>query len=152
MGAARSIPADATVATIERPVAQRETALRHLRCDHGPEMTAHASRDCCRLADTGTSYIEPDAVGEGVGGVSVISGYRTNLVESVIAGRRIARGTGLSRQAVRRYIEADGLKPGGPELGEGQIARLALSSTRHGRRRSLVSICWHRGRSRSRAG
>ena len=35
-----------------------------------------------------------------------------------LSQRRIARGTGLSRQTVRRYIEAAeaaGLKPGGPE-------------------------------------
>ena len=45
--------------------------------------------------------------------------------------RRIARGTGLSRQTVRRYIEAAGLRPGGPEPGEEQLAALAtLSSTR----------------------
>ena len=51
-----------------------------------------------------------------------------------LSQRRIARGTGLSRQTVRRYIEAAeaaGLKPGGPEPGEEQLARLAtLSSTR----------------------
>ena len=51
-----------------------------------------------------------------------------------LSQRRIARGTGLSRQTVRRYIEAAeaaGLKAGGPEPGEEQLARLAtLSSTR----------------------
>ena len=51
-----------------------------------------------------------------------------------LSQRRIARGTGLSRQTVRRYVEAAeaaGLKPGGPEPGEEQLARLAtLSSTR----------------------
>ena len=42
-----------------------------------------------------------------------------------LSQRRIARGTGLSRQTVRRYIEAAeaaGLKPGGPEPGEEQLA------------------------------
>ena len=37
-----------------------------------------------------------------------------------LSQRRIARGTGLSRQTVRRYIEAAeaaGLKPGGPRAG-----------------------------------
>ena len=51
-----------------------------------------------------------------------------------LSQRRIARGTGLSRQTVRRYIdaaEAAGLKPGGPEPSEEQLARLAtLSPTR----------------------
>ena len=52
--------------------------------------------------------------------------YRAGLSQ-----RRIARGTGLLRQTVRRYIEAAGLKPRGPEPGEEKLARLAtLSSTR----------------------
>lgn len=57
--AQRSITADATVATLERLVAQRGTAPRHVRCDHGPELTAHALRDWCRLTGAGASYIEP---------------------------------------------------------------------------------------------
>ena len=35
-----------------------------------------------------------------------------------LSQRRIAAGTGLSRVTVRRYIEAAGLRPGGPEPGE----------------------------------
>ena len=48
-----------------------------------------------------------------------------------LSQRRIARGTGLSRVTVRRYIEAAetaGLKPGGPEPSEEQLARLATLS------------------------
>lgn len=57
--AQRSITADATVATLERLVTQRGAVPRYLRCDHGPELTAHALRDWCRFTGTGTSYIEP---------------------------------------------------------------------------------------------
>ena len=39
--------------------------------------------------------------------------------------RRIAGGTGVSRPTVRRYIEAAGLRPGGAEPSEEQLARLA---------------------------
>ena len=44
----RSIDADTVVATLERLVAERG-APEHLRCDNGPEMTAHALRDWCEL-------------------------------------------------------------------------------------------------------
>ena len=30
-----------------------------MRCDNGPEMTAHALRDWCRFSRTGAAYIEP---------------------------------------------------------------------------------------------
>jgi len=55
----RSITADATVATLDRLIAQRGTAPQHIRCDNGPELTAHALRDWCRLSRTATAYIEP---------------------------------------------------------------------------------------------
>ena len=54
--------------------------------------------------------------------------------------RRIASGTGLSRVTVRRYIEAAeaaGLRPGGPEPSEQQLAQLATLS-RTGPRRAEV--------------
>ena len=57
--AERSITADATVAVLQRLAQERGTAPRYLRCDHGTELTAHALRDWCRRAGTGTSYIEP---------------------------------------------------------------------------------------------
>jgi putative transposase len=58
MHVARSIDADQTVAVLERIAAQRGAPV-HVRCDNGPEMTAHALRDWCRLTSTATSYIEP---------------------------------------------------------------------------------------------
>ena len=42
---------------LERLVAER--GARSLRCDDGPEMTAHALQDWCELGGTGTAYIEP---------------------------------------------------------------------------------------------
>ena len=55
----RSITAEATVATLEHLVAERGAAPEHIRCDNGPELTAHALRDWCRLGSTATAYIEP---------------------------------------------------------------------------------------------
>ena len=57
----RSISADETVATLDQIVTARGRAPRFLRCDNGPELTAHALRDWCRFAATQTAYIEPGA-------------------------------------------------------------------------------------------
>ena len=57
----RRIDADATVAVLDRLVAERQTAPRCIRCDNGPELTANPLRDWCRLTGAGTSYIEPGA-------------------------------------------------------------------------------------------
>jgi transposase InsO family protein len=54
-----SIDADATVATLDKIVAQRGRAPDFIRMDNGPELTAYALRDWCRFTTTGTSYIEP---------------------------------------------------------------------------------------------
>jgi putative transposase len=61
MVVARSITADATVATLDQIVADRGTAPAYIRCDNGPELTANALRDWCRFSGTGSSYIEPGA-------------------------------------------------------------------------------------------
>ncbi len=55
----RSIGADQTVACLERLVAERGRAPEHIRCDNGPELTAHALRDWCRSTEARTAYIEP---------------------------------------------------------------------------------------------
>ena len=57
----RRIDADATVAVLDRLVAERGTAPRFIRMDNGPELTANALRDWCRFNQAGTSYIEPGA-------------------------------------------------------------------------------------------
>jgi putative transposase len=56
---ARRIDADATVAVLERLVAQRPQAPQFIRMDNGPELTAHAIRDWCRTSGAGSAYIEP---------------------------------------------------------------------------------------------
>jgi hypothetical protein len=54
-----SIDADATVACLDKIAAARGRHPAFVRCDNGPELTAHALRDWCRFAGTATSYIEP---------------------------------------------------------------------------------------------
>jgi putative transposase len=54
----RRIDADGTVRVLEGLTALRG-APEHIRCDNGPELTAHALRDWCRFAKAGTSFIEP---------------------------------------------------------------------------------------------
>jgi hypothetical protein len=45
----RTIDADAAVAVLDRVVVGRGTAPRFIRCNNGPELTANALRDWCRL-------------------------------------------------------------------------------------------------------
>ncbi len=54
----RSITADDVVAVLDDAMARRG-APRYIRCDNGPEFTAAAIRDWCKLARTGTAFIEP---------------------------------------------------------------------------------------------
>lgn len=54
----RSITADDVVSVLDRVKAERG-APEYIRMDNGPEMIAGAIRDWCRLAGTGTLYIEP---------------------------------------------------------------------------------------------
>lgn len=56
----RSITADQTVAVLDQ-LAGARGAPGHIRCDNGPELTAHALQDWCRLRSTVTGYIEPGA-------------------------------------------------------------------------------------------
>jgi putative transposase len=58
MQCGRSIDAEATVACLERTIAERGTAPEHIRMDNGPELTANALRDWCELATVATAYIE----------------------------------------------------------------------------------------------
>ena len=58
MHVARSVDADQTIAVLERLAAVRG-APAHVRCDNGPELTAHALRDWCRYSHTETAFIEP---------------------------------------------------------------------------------------------
>lgn len=58
MDVARSFDADATIAVLDRIVAQHGTP-QFLRCDNGPELTSAALRDWCRFVGTGTHFIDP---------------------------------------------------------------------------------------------
>src|SRR4051794_23923432 len=60
MQVGHSITADTTVAVLER-LARDRGAPGHVRCDNGPELTAHALRDWCRFSGAGTAFIEPGA-------------------------------------------------------------------------------------------
>jgi putative transposase len=55
---ARRIDADATVNALEAIAAVRGYP-ELIRCDNGPELTAHAIRDWCRASGAGTAYIDP---------------------------------------------------------------------------------------------
>ena len=60
-----------------------------------------------------------------------------------LSQRRIASGMGLSRQTVRRYIdaaEAADLTPGGPEPSEEQLAALATLSLSGPRQAETPSV------------
>ena len=57
----RHLTADDTVKALEAVVADRGRAPVYIRCDNGPELTAHALRDWCRFSGVETSYIEPGA-------------------------------------------------------------------------------------------
>jgi len=56
----RSVTAEQTVSVLEGLVAERG-APENIRCDNGPELTAHALRDWCQSAQVTTNYIEPGA-------------------------------------------------------------------------------------------
>ncbi len=56
---ARRIDADRTVHVLERIVAERGRPPELLRMDNGPELTANALRDWCRLGGSGSASIEP---------------------------------------------------------------------------------------------
>lgn len=56
---ARSIDSDHTVRVLDQIVRERGTGPELVRIDNGPEMTANALRDWCRLGGAGRSFIEP---------------------------------------------------------------------------------------------
>jgi len=60
MHVATSITADDTVGMLDR-LARERGAPKHVRCDNGPELTAHALRDWCRFSKAATAFIEPGA-------------------------------------------------------------------------------------------
>ena len=55
----RRIDADHAVTVLDRIVVARGRPPELLRMDNGPELTANALRDWCRLGGSGACYIEP---------------------------------------------------------------------------------------------
>jgi putative transposase len=60
MHVAHNITADDTVGVLDQ-LARERGAPEHVRCDNGPELTAHALRDWCRFTKAATAFIEPGA-------------------------------------------------------------------------------------------
>jgi putative transposase len=60
MEVAHSITAEDTVRVLEQ-LGHERGAPGHVRCDNGPELTAHALKDWCRFSGAGTAFIEPGA-------------------------------------------------------------------------------------------
>ncbi len=56
---AHHLDADATVDVLEKIAADRGRYPSFMRCDNGPELTAHALKDWCRFNAAGTAYIDP---------------------------------------------------------------------------------------------
>ena len=77
----RRIDADHTVRVLERIVAARGRPPELVRMDNGPELTANAIRDWCRLGGSEASHIEPGSPWE-------------NLVRGVLRQPRPRRGAG----------------------------------------------------------
>jgi putative transposase len=54
-----TIDADDTVTALEKTVIDRGRAPEFIRCDNGPELTAHALADWCKTSGAGMHYIDP---------------------------------------------------------------------------------------------
>ncbi len=110
---ARSIDADTVVATLERLVAERG-APELLRCDNGPEMTAHALRDWCVLSKTGTAFIEPGSPWQNPFVESFHSRVRDELLDveefSCLAEARVVIGDWQEDYNCRRPHSSLGMK------------------------------------------
>jgi putative transposase len=107
------INADKVVAVLERLVAQRG-APEYLRCDNGPEMTAHALCDWCVLSGTGTAYIEPGSPWQNPYVESFHSRVRDELLDveefSCLAEARVVIGDWREDYNQRRPHSALGMR------------------------------------------
>ena len=85
-----------------------------LRCDNGPEMTAHALRDWCQLAGTGTVFIEPGSPWQNPFVESFHSRVRDELLDveelSCLAEARVVIGDWQEDYNRRRPHSALGMK------------------------------------------
>jgi len=110
---ARSIDADTVVRTLEGLVLERGVP-ELLRCDNGPEMTAHALRDWCQLSRTGAVFIEPGSPWQNPFVESFHSRVRDELLDveelSCLAEARVVIGDWQEDYNRRRPHSALGMK------------------------------------------
>jgi putative transposase len=110
----RNIDADTVTATLDRLVAERGAPAEYLRCDNGPEMTAHALRDWCVLSRTGTAYVEPGSPWQNPYVESFHSRVRDELLDveefSCLAEARVVIGDWQEDYNHRRPHSALGMK------------------------------------------
>ena len=109
----RRIDADKSVSVLERLAAERG-APAHLRCDNGPEMTAHALQDWCELTKAGTAYIEPGSPWQNPFVESFHSRVRDELLDveefSCLAEARVVIGDWQEDYNRRRPHSALGMR------------------------------------------
>ena len=136
MHVARRIDADQTVDVLDR-LANLRGAPTHVRCDNGPELTAHALRDWCRFRRAETAFIEPG------------SPWQNAYVESFNgrAPRRAARrrAVQLPRRSRRRHRRlAPGLQrpptPFSAGQPDSQRFRQCMASTHRGTGHAIRNI------------
>ena len=98
---------------LERLAAERG-APELLRCDNGPEMTAHALRDWCVLSKTGTAFIEPGSPWQNPFVESFHSRVRDELLDveefSCLAEARVVIGDWREDYNWRRPHSSLGMK------------------------------------------
>ena len=92
---AGSTPTDAsTCSTGSSPSAG--AAPEFVRCDNGPEMTAHALRDWCRFSRTGAAFIEPGIPWQN----PFVESFHSRVRDELLGGRGVllpGRGEGDDR-------------------------------------------------------
>jgi len=115
MRVGRSCTADDLVAVIEALVAERG-APGHLRMDNGPELVAWALRDWCRLAGTGTIYIEPGSPWENAYVESFNGRARDELLNveefgSLLEARVVVEAWRIEYNTYRPHGSLGGLTP-----------------------------------------
>jgi putative transposase len=109
----RSIDAETVVGALQRLCGERG-APGLLRCDNGPEMTAHALRDWCTLSGTGTAFIEPGSPWQNPFVESFHSRVRDELLDveefSCLAEARVVIGDWQEDYNRRRPHSALGMR------------------------------------------
>jgi transposase InsO family protein len=76
----RTIDADQTVTALEKIVIDRGVAPTFIRCDNGPELTAHALADWCRTSGAGTHSSTPARPGRTPGSSRSTPGCETSAL------------------------------------------------------------------------